>query len=375
MSKFLQTTNRTISWFKRTHDNGELQMKPPFQRNPVWTTPQKSYLIDSVLNGYPVPELYMQEFIDDQGNERHVVIDGQQRIRACLEFIEGQFALNEEESPSWANMRFENLSANDKKTIYSYTFIIRVLPDIPDEEIRGIFQRLNKNVVALNAQELRQATYWGPFIKTMQEISDYKYWSTSGIFTPLNIRRMMDIEYISELSIAVLHGHQNKKETLDKYYLDYEEEFEARDDLISIFQSVLFEIEQIYPDIKNIRWKKKTDFYSLFVFLASKMKFLPLSTDTRQKVREILDQFAAEVTEYLSTSNEITRSDYRETVADYAKSIRSSSDIGNRRRRHNALEKELKSIFSEGAGGTLNVKILPIKEGLFDVLNNDTDEE
>src|SRR6266545_3592480 len=221
MSKFLQTTNRTISWFKRANDNGELQMKPPFQRNPVWITPQKSYLIDSILNGYPVPELYMQEFIDEQGNERHVVVDGQQRIRACLEFIEGRFSLNEEETPTWGNMKFEDLS--------------------PDEEIRGIFQRINKNVVALNAQELRQATYWGPFLKTMQEVSNYSYWSTSGVFTPLNIRRMMDIEYVSELSIATLHGHQNKKETLDKYYLEYEEEFDSKDDLISIFQAVLFE--------------------------------------------------------------------------------------------------------------------------------------
>jgi uncharacterized protein with ParB-like and HNH nuclease domain len=173
MSKFLQTTNRTISWFKKTHDNGELEMKPPFQRNPVWTVSQKSYLLDSILNSYPVPEIYMQEFIDEQGHERHVVIDGQQRIRACLEFIEGQFSLKEEDSPSWASMYFEDLSGNDKKKIYSYTFIVRILPDTPDEEIRGIFLRLNKNVVALNAQELRQATYWGPFIKTMQEISDY----------------------------------------------------------------------------------------------------------------------------------------------------------------------------------------------------------
>lgn len=373
MSKFLQTTNRTISWFKKAHDNEELQMKPPFQRNPVWTVSQKSYLIDSILNGYPVPEIYMQEFIDEQGNELHIVIDGQQRIRACLEFIEGSFSLKEEDSPSWSNMRFEDLSPNDKKRIYGYTFIVRVLPDILDEEIRGIFQRLNKNVVALNAQELRQATYWGPFIKTMQEISNYTYWSTSGIFTPLNIRRMMDIEYISELSVAVLHGHQNKKETLDKYYLEYEEEFDARDELISLFQLVLSEIEQMYPDIKNKRWRKKTDFYSFFVFLASKSDLLPLDLDTRQQMRNVLDDFASEVTKFLSTSSESQHSNYRETVAEYGKSIRSSSDIGNRRRRHIALEKELNLFLGERSKGSLNVQIQPLEGSLFDT--SEFDEE
>ena len=101
MSKFLTTTNRTIVWFKKANDSGDLQMKPPFQRNPVWTHPQKSYLIDTILNGYPVPEIYMQEFVDETGNEQHIIIDGQQRTRACLEFIEGGFPIKEEESPTW----------------------------------------------------------------------------------------------------------------------------------------------------------------------------------------------------------------------------------------------------------------------------------
>ncbi len=324
MSKFLNTTNRTIAWLKQVNDLSELEMKPPFQRNPVWTHPQKSYLIDSVLNGYPIPEIYMQEFVDEAGKQKHIVVDGQQRIRTCLEFVEGQFALREEESPSWANMKFDDLSPDDKKKVFAYTFIERILPEMPDEQIRGIFQRLNKNVVALNTQELRQATYWGPFIRTMQEISDYKYWSISGIFTPLNIRRMMDVEYISELSVALLHGHQNKKETLDKYYQEYEEEFESKDELISKFQVVLFEIEHIFPDLKNTRWRKKTDFYSIFVYLAEKSAQLPLASDIRKRVRKKLDEFETGVNKYLSSEGQ--KVSLPKNVDDYGRSIRASSD-------------------------------------------------
>lgn len=101
MSKFLNTTTQTIVWFKKKNESGELQMKPPFQRNPVWTHPQKSYLIDSILNGFPVPEIYMQEYVDETGSEKHIIIDGQQRIRTCLEFIEGNFEIKADESPTW----------------------------------------------------------------------------------------------------------------------------------------------------------------------------------------------------------------------------------------------------------------------------------
>ncbi len=347
MTKFLQTTNHTITWFKKSFDANELEMKPPFQRNPVWTHAQKSYLIDTILNGFPVPELYMQEFVDELGNEKHVVIDGQQRLRACLEFVEGGFSILEKDSPEWADMKFDELSPEDKKKIYSYTFIIRVLPDIPDEQIRGIFQRLNRNVVALNLQELRQATYWGPFIQTMQEIANYSYWSSSGLFTPLNIRRMMDVEYVSEVSIAVLHGYQNKKETIDKYYQLYEEEFDQREDLIAVFHKVLGEIEQVMPDIKQTRWRKKSDFYTLFTVLAGHVNSLPLTKENRQNLRHVLVQFGTWVDGYLKAGGQ--KIIVPENVRLYAESVRASSDLSNRRRRGESLEEEISSIFSEDA--------------------------
>ncbi len=365
MSKFLTTTNRTAIWFKKTNDSGDLQMKPPFQRNPVWTLPQKSYLIDSILNGYPIPEIYMQEFVDEAGKERHVIIDGQQRIRASLDFIEGLYSIKEDESPTWGGMKFDDLSADDKKKIFSYTFIVRILPDMSDDDIRGIFQRLNKNVVALNAQELRQATYWGPFIKTMLELSNYRYWSTTGIFSPVNIRRMMDIEFISELSVAILHGHQNKKETIDKYYQLYEEEFDGADDLIDTFQRVIYEMEQLYPDIKNTRWKKKSDFYSLFLYMASSQNVFPLSRESRTQLRHVLDRFAKEVTDYLSTEDGVKQSSFSDEVKEYGKSIRASSDLGNRKRRHKALIDICSSILNQDTDLLNTPGIAPLNDELF----------
>lgn len=344
MSKYLTTTTRTVTWFKKANDAQELQMKPPFQRNPVWVTPQKQYLIDSIINGFPIPEIYMQEYVDENGKEKHIIIDGQQRIRSCLEFIEGRFQLDPEQTPTYRNMLFDNLPAEVKKAIYGYTFQVRVLPEMPDDEIRGIFQRLNKNVVALNPQELRQATYSGKFIKIVQEISDYPFWTTSGIFTPRETRRMLDIEFVSELSIAVLNGLQNKKETLDDFYSLYEEGFDQDEDLVEYFQMVLFEIEQIFPSLKNIRFKKKTDFYSLFYYLSTKRAYLPLPSDKITTVRQKLIAFSENVNKLVSTGDEEIVQD--QISISYSKALRASSDLGNRKRRNKSLADLLDSIIT-----------------------------
>ena len=211
MSKYLQTTHRDIAWFKQAEDLHQLEMKPPFQRNPVWTPRQKGFLIDTILNGYPIPELYMQDITNERGEKKYIVVDGQQRITACLDFVGGRITIDTKDSPTFGDLTFDDLTPDQKKTIYGYQFVVRVLPEISDIEIREIFQRLNRNNVALNSQELRQATYWGPFIETMNSLATLENWSRIGVFTSNDIKRMLDVEFISELSIAYLHGLQNKK--------------------------------------------------------------------------------------------------------------------------------------------------------------------
>jgi hypothetical protein len=151
--------------FRKTFLNDELELAAPFQRNPVWTDIQKAYLIDTILNGLPIPELYMQDVGNEDGDERHIVVDGQQRVRAVLDFIQGTYSLEGEEvTKKWRGLSFEELSPDEKKAVFGYKFVVRVLPPMEEEGIRKIFARLNRNVVALNEQELRNATYWGPFI-------------------------------------------------------------------------------------------------------------------------------------------------------------------------------------------------------------------
>lgn len=344
MQRFLNSTNRSISWFRKAFRADELEMKPPFQRNPVWTSHQKSYLIDSILKEYPIPELYMQELVDAEGKEKHIIVDGQQRIRACLEYVEGRYTLEPEDSPDWADLSFEELSPQEKKRIFEYNFVVRLLPEMPEDELRAIFKRLNRNVVVLNQQELRHATYWGPFIKTMEKLAEHEFWGQSGIYSANDIRRMLDIEFISELTIAMLHGPQNKKQTLNDWYETYEKGFEDQAGVENIFNTVLGEISKVLPNISKTRWKKRSDFYTLFLVFANHVYSLPLSAEKRKEATELITNFGNEVTNLLK---DITQTEgFSEEVIEYSKNVeRSASDLANRKRRVERLETALKSLW------------------------------
>ncbi|MDA1054414.1 MAG: DUF262 domain-containing protein [Planctomycetota bacterium] len=115
MQKYLATTQHTVVWFKKIADTGDLVIKAPFQRNPVWSERQRSSLIDTILLEYPIPELYMQEITESNGDQKHIIVDGQQRIRAVLSYIAGEFELNDE-SPSWPGLGFEDLRRSTAKS-------------------------------------------------------------------------------------------------------------------------------------------------------------------------------------------------------------------------------------------------------------------
>jgi len=345
MKKYLHTTHKNILWFVRANERGEIKINPPFQRNPVWTKQQKSFLIDTILHEFPIPELYMQEIITDDGISENIIVDGQQRIRACIEFVNNEYSLNAKDSPDWADLTFDELTPVEKKKIYEYEFVVRVLPDMTKVEIREIFTRLNRNTVALNSQELRQATYWGEFISTINEIITFDEWSELNIFTTNDLRRMLDAEYVSELVIAYLHGVQNKKQTIDKFYQIYEQEFEEKQQVIKVVRKVLGELVAIFDGNRKTRWSKKTDFYTLFNVFSENSESLPLSKESRKLGNEILLKFGEEVDFYTRTSEDKKIEDMSENVIKYGQAIRAGTDLGNRRRRKEVLSELLIGIW------------------------------
>lgn len=350
MKDYLGSTQQNIAWFnQKSKESDSLIIKPTFQRNPVWTVNQKSYLIDSILRSYPIPEIYLQERVNEKGESQFVVVDGQQRLSTVLDFINNEFSLVPTETgEQWENLTFDELTPNDKKKFFEYKFVIRLLPDIDDDIIRNIFKRINKNNERLNQQELRQATYSGEFIVMINEISDQTYWEDIGIFTPQKIRRMLDAEFISEIVIAYLNGHQNKKVKLDYYYKLYEEEFADSERIKGVFNSVAKEILQILPNIKKTRWRNMTDFYTLFLVLAEYNCKMPFSSNVREKMGEQLTDFGEKITNFQkSIKEELEINEKDLNIRNYSSGIRASTDLGSRKLRFESLNNIIENIICE----------------------------
>lgn len=254
---------QTIAWFNSLRNDGSLQISPKFQRRAVWMEKERSFLMDTILGDLPFPEVYMQITTDaETGKQQHIVVDGQQRITSILKFIDNEFTLPTNDN--WAGEDFRDLSTDQKGALWDYKIVVRFLRRTNDDEIRNIFTRLNTNNVALNDQELRNARYKGLFKQLSERLADNPYFQSIGLFTPRDVRRMLDIEYVSELLLRQVYGISNKKDLLETAYIEFDEEFPTEPECEDEFNSSIALIKTIL-DKDNLQYfKSKGVFHSLF---------------------------------------------------------------------------------------------------------------
>jgi len=335
-------TNQKIAWFWREEDAGSLDLSPSFQRKPVWSDEQASYLIDTILNNLPFPEIYLRSSSSPQGKTLHEVVDGQQRIRSILQFIRNDLALlGERVTAKWTGQSFENLTDEQKQLFWDYEIVVRDLGGSSDAEIRDLFQRLNINSVLLTDQELRHAQFKGHFLQLMESLADDEWWVEMRIVNPRQIRRMEDVEYISELFIGLLAGPQDKKKSLDDYYEDYDSEMPEANEWARKFRSNRDLLTYALKPSAIRAWSGKSDFYSLFhafgAFSLKDFRFLK----RRKAVRERLRKFRAEVNLAKRKDNKTV---FSPVVHEYADAVtRAASDVARREVRQRILENIIKA--------------------------------
>ena len=340
---------QTTSWFRDRYREGTLVLSPPFQRKPVWTARQKCYLVESILMRLPVPEIYVQQISSPGGETTYVIVDGQQRIRAVLQFIGSEMDPEEAEYNKFAldklattspfrNLSFADMADDQKSSFYGYQFAVRYLNTEDVAEISDMFTRLNRFLAPLKPQELRNATYAGPFAALASKLADDEYWAENRIVSPALIRRMNDVEFVSELLIGVMHGPQGgSPKIIDSYYEqyeDYEDEFPAQTQTRRLFQRTLATVRELLPDIKETRWSNKTDFYTLFICTASCLKNIEIPKGKFRTLRKVLDSFEDEIGLRLADEN----AKVPEQAIEYVRAVEKGANEKLRRaRRHLAL--------------------------------------
>ena len=280
-------TSTPISTLNEQNTLGNIDLQPKkYQRRLVWPFKSKVYLIDSIMQGLPIPKFFLQIKIDPTtGKTVYDMVDGQQRLSTIFEFINGKtsdgndFVLTKKNHPQPSKflaelegLTFATLPSHMQQKFWLYKLSMEELTDATEDEIIDMFVRLNLNNAKLTDQEIRNALFQGEFKKMAYELSsEYAddFYLKYGILSVTNIKRMVDAEFTSELLGSILRGITNKKDKLDEFYRDYDSM--EPDDVVKtkkIFRSVFSLIESIMgDDLKTTRFNNKSDFYSIFYLL------------------------------------------------------------------------------------------------------------
>lgn len=260
------SSSHPISDLRDWNTLNRLEINPNYQRGEVWSEAAKIMLMDSILRDIPMPKIFFQAVIKDNKTYR-IVIDGQQRIKAILSFLDGGFNLGEPFDGELKGKKFEELSDETRNNFLAYKIDINEIIDATDDIVREIYSRVNKYTIALSKQELRRADFPGDYLQLSEELAINDYFDEAKVFTVASRRRLGDVEYISELLAIIVSGIQDKKNKLDGFYQKYASwESESMKKSKQRFLSILEDFNILFgtSSISKTRFRQKADFYSMF---------------------------------------------------------------------------------------------------------------
>jgi hypothetical protein len=334
-----------ISDFMEWEASKQLQIAPKFQRRDVWSPKAKSYLIDTVLRGLPIPPLFIRLKTDPtQRKTVREVVDGQQRLIAVLSFIKGDFAILGVHNEEFAGMTYAELPTETQKSFLGYKFLVNLLENVSDAEVLGVFARLNTYTVKLNSQELRNAKYFGACKQLAYELAHEHntFWLNNGILRDNQISRMQDAEQVSILLLTILEGmKQTKSRDLDDFYEKYDDRLPGMSKIRGQFKETIDLIGELLGDeLKSTEFHRLPLFYTLFIGLYDSCYGIPDSGFKRALVTQ--SRIPIVRRRLLDLSNSIgSESPKREMKSFVEASKYSTADVGKRILRHRVIRREV----------------------------------
>src|SRR5688572_28099930 len=184
--KITDLEKKTLTWWKTRRQ--KIDVDPLYQRRGrLWADTDKAYLVDSILNGFDIPKVYMADFTwgDSQLNKRklpYAIIDGKQRMEAIFDFFDGNVVLNDDfvylANPrlSLAGLGYPDLQKNYPEIAEEFdNFNLHVVSVFAQDEepINELFVRLNRSK-PLTGAEVRNAMT-GPAPEVIRQIAKHEF--------------------------------------------------------------------------------------------------------------------------------------------------------------------------------------------------------
>lgn len=314
--------------------SGLLVPRPEFQRRLVWTGEDRARFIDTILKGYPFPEIYLAngDVNVDTGEGCQLLVDGQQRVTAMADYFHGEVPVS-----GIGVTPYADLAKEDKELFLNYDVAVRDLGSISPTEIIEVFKRINSTKYSLNEIEINNAVYAGALMKFAAGLTEHEFFDSHKVFRAVDVKRMGDVRFVLQVLITMIAGYFNRDELFESFLRDNNDHFQEQFDIAKRLFQVLAHIDECGFLVRSRIWKK-SDLFSTIIELDVLMR--ENKAPTPSETLDRLDKF------FEAVDNEGLESVHA-PVALYAKAaIQASNDRLNRVRRGQILNAILTGIDS-----------------------------
>lgn len=247
-------TNKKLRILLTGIKSGAMLPRPEFQRRLVWSNKHKIGFLDTVLRGYPFPEIYIAagEVNPDTGEGTEMLVDGQQRITTLYQYFIGSDEIRlPRDMPS-----YKELEQEKKLEFLEYEVVVRDLGTKSIEEIKEIFQRINSTKYSLNAMEIHNARYDGALKEYADYLSQNRFFENNKVFGTNEIRRMKDLVFCLTVVISIISSYFNRDSEIENFLSQYNDDFELKPEVDKEINTVFEIITRMNFDSKDRIWKK-----------------------------------------------------------------------------------------------------------------------
>lgn len=242
----------------------ELILQPEFQRNLVWNARHKESFIDTILCGYPFPEIYIAQSgvnLDTLATQQ-VIVDGQQRLSSIMEYVDGKASFCHK------IQKFAELPDEKKIAFLNYDVVVRDLKDASSEVIKEIFRRINQTKYNLSPIEIQHAIYDGEFISTANDILNNFDKDKLPIFNEMDTARMSDLNFILLIMATIEEGGYFSGNSLtEAKIISYNDYYPNKDSIKEKITSIINKIITLNLAVDSM-WFRKSNFFTLIIELS-----------------------------------------------------------------------------------------------------------
>lgn len=246
MSEIKELTSEPIPISTILLDRDLFEVDKTYQREEVWSKDAAQYLIDSILRRYDIGKVYVQV-----REGKYFIVDGQQRLKAILDFADNKFPLSEKYSPAeLAGKFYRDLPEKVRETFRSYVVTIVKIRGFSDEEIRDLFRRINSGVPLNTAERLN--AYPGDIVPTVRKLSEHPFFKKVTYLKPTRYRYlhlsaqllMLEKNGITDISPKALFTFFEQNRKLDTNSQAYKDVVKTLNYLEKAFNEKIKELEK-----------------------------------------------------------------------------------------------------------------------------------